>query len=104
MTPFENGHAVNVGLASTSVTSICGLPFLTKRAADAPAKPPLITTTFGPAPCAIAGIGIRAAALAAFRNWRRFALIARLSLLLLVPRGDRPGPFLRDGPGDAIHD
>src|SRR5690242_1075444 len=80
------------------------LPILMKRAAVAPAKPPPITTTFGPAPCAMAGIGSNAAALAVFRNWRRFVLIARLLLLLLVPGRDRAGLLVGEALRDTVHD
>src|SRR5437763_1483303 len=104
MTPFENGQAVNVGFISTKVTAICGFAFLMKRAADAPAKPPPITTTFGPAPWAIAGIGSSAAAPALCRNCRRLVLIARLLLLLLIPSRNRAGFLVGKALGDAVHD
>jgi len=76
-TGFElvNGQAVNVVLASISVTAIRGSACRMARAQLAPAKPPPTTTTRGAAPCAKVGTGRSAveaaAATPSFRNSRR---------------------------------
>src|SRR6266481_6590978 len=94
MTPLLNGQAMNVGLASTSVTVMRGSMRLMKRAQVAPPKPPPTTTTRPRAPWAMAGSGSSAAPAAAdLRNSRRlvrFALMtASLSVLLgAIPGGD----------------
>src|SRR3954465_15946150 len=77
-----------------------------KRAADAPANPPPITTTRGPVPCASAGRGSNAAAPATLRKSRRLlcATIERLLLLRLIPCGDRLDFLVGESFGDAIHD
>ena len=74
MTLLLNGQAVNVRLASTSVTVRRGSIRFRNRAQVAPANPPPMTTTRPAAPCAIAGIGSSAHAAPAavvLRNVRR---------------------------------
>src|SRR2546421_10235683 len=113
MTSLLNGQAVKVWLASISVTTARGSSFLRARAQVAPASPPPTTTTRGPAPCAIAGIGMSAAempAAAALRNSRRLVRLVVMRvpmasiLLRCKPGGDRLDFVLGEAFGDAVHD
>src|SRR6266699_703791 len=103
MTPLLNGHAVKVGLASTSITRASGIRRLSSRAQVAPAKPPPTTTTRG-WPCASAGIGTSAAS-EPLRKWRRVAARDSITSLSLCaePLGDRADFRLGEALGDAVH-
>src|ERR1039457_2441982 len=77
------GGAVYTALASTMVTARCGAAFLSARAQVAPANPPPMTITCGPAPWESRGEGNIAAetpaAAAVFKNWRRFVRVPVIS-------------------------
>src|SRR5215470_9820253 len=111
MTRLLNGQAMNVRLASTSVTLMRASSPLSARAQLAPANPPPITTTRPAAPWASAGIGNRAAAAAAdVMTSRRVSgrtkrLVCVMTSLLLCREVGRDGLGLVvvETFGDAIH-
>src|SRR4029077_16307868 len=99
MTPLLNGHAVKVGLVSTSITRASGSRRLSSRTHVAPAKPPPTTMTRG-WPCASAGIGTSAAS-EPLRKWRRDFM--RRLFLRAEPLGDGAGFRFAETLGDAVH-